>query len=44
MRFGIPIKVGIKHSGYVGGTEHAEAGGRAWKKRKSFLATHLVVG
>ncbi|XP_061225518.1 uncharacterized protein LOC133221005 isoform X2 [Neopsephotus bourkii] len=45
MRFGIPIKVGIKRSGYAGGTEHAEAGGgRAWKKRKSFLATHPVVG
>ncbi|KAM9028979.1 uncharacterized protein PRD47_015743 isoform 1-T1 [Ara ararauna] len=44
MRFGIPIKVGIKRSGYAGGTEHAEAGGRAWKKRKSFPATHPVAG
>ena len=35
-----PSKSGLG-SGCAGGTEHA---GGAWKRRKSFAATHLVVG
>ncbi|XP_062479389.1 uncharacterized protein LOC134166098 isoform X2 [Pezoporus occidentalis] len=34
MRFGIPIKVGIKRSGYAGGTEHAEAGGESLEEEE----------
>lgn len=35
-----PSKSGLG-AGYAGGTEHP---GGAWKKRKPFIATHLVVG
>lgn len=35
-----PSKSGLG-SGYAGGTDHPRG---AWKKRKSFVATHLVVG
>ncbi|KAI1239530.1 hypothetical protein IHE44_0012656 [Lamprotornis superbus] len=41
MSFGIPIKKSGLGSGYAGGTEHPRG---AWKKRKPFIATHLVVG